>query len=320
MPLKGIFALFIPSSYKLALRILEERTAMMQSQTNRYPENEELYVLEFIDWVKKIYDNSDFLIIEPYYEKPLKEIILKTTTIAELIQKNEFLLKDYSPQQRQSISKFLKSGLFEKCINGSKINGWASLKMIFAINNLAKSQLFNDPKQTGFIPKVSLFSFFYSYFIRKQNFLELIQDFFSELFGEKAYDLSLHYIAVQLYPELKKIIEKYSFSKMLVKDDKNVIKIPIKIREVKKGREIDLEQDAYAILTYYFQKARAFLSADNHISDVSASKAMQILSGYNYDNIRKKLGSLDFTNNQRVVVKEKLEEVIKLINKDLAKK
>jgi hypothetical protein len=104
-------------------------------------------------------------------------------------------------------------------------------------------------------------------------------------------------------------------------DSNKDLKIPIKVKNVKKGKEIDLEQDAYAIITYYFQKAKIFLSQQpTHITDVTASKAMQILSGYNYDNIRKKLGNLEFTNKQRVVVKEKLEEVISLINKDLAKK
>ena len=103
------------------------------------------------------------------------------------------------------------------------------------------------------------------------------------------------------------------------KDNAKSLTIPIKIKGVKKGREIDLEQDAYAILIYYFKKSRIFLSQESHISDVSASKAMQILSGYHYDNIRKKVGSLDFTHNQIIVVKEKLEEVISLINKELLK-
>jgi hypothetical protein len=104
------------------------------------------------------------------------------------------------------------------------------------------------------------------------------------------------------------------------KDTAKSLTIPIKIKGVKKGREIDLEQDAYAILIHYFKKSRIFLSQESHISDVSASKAMQILSGYQYDNIRKKVGSLDFTYNQRVGVKEKLQEVIDLINKDIPKK
>ncbi len=127
-----------------------------------------------------------------------------------------------------------------------------------------------------------------------------------------------------LQEELKKFLDpsEFKIKKELFQEldsDKYVI-IPIKIKGVKKGKEIDLEQDHYTILTHYFQKARVFLSDDSHISDTSASKAMQILSGYHYDNIRKKLGSLDFSNDQKAVVREKLEEVILLIDKDLNKK
>ena len=104
------------------------------------------------------------------------------------------------------------------------------------------------------------------------------------------------------------------------KDTAKSLTIPIKIKGVKKGREIDLEQDAYAILIHYFKKSRIFLSEKIYLSDVSVSKAMQILSGYDFENIRKKVGSLTFTYNQKVVVKEKLQEVINLINKDLPKK
>ena len=103
-------------------------------------------------------------------------------------------------------------------------------------------------------------------------------------------------------------------------DTTKSLTIPIKIKNVKKGKEIDLEQDAYAILVHYFKKGRIFLNEDIYLSDVSSSKAMQILSGYHHDNIRKKLGSLAFTYNQKVVVKEKLQEVIALIDKDLPKK
>lgn len=104
------------------------------------------------------------------------------------------------------------------------------------------------------------------------------------------------------------------------KDTAKSLSIPITIKYVKKGREIDLEQDAYAILIYYFRESRIFLSQQSHLSKTSASKAMQILSGYEFGNIRKKLSSLAFTYNQKVVVKEKLQEVIGLINKDLPKK
>lgn len=103
------------------------------------------------------------------------------------------------------------------------------------------------------------------------------------------------------------------------KDTDKSLTIPIKINGVKKGREIDLEQDAYAILIHYFKKSRVFLSEKIYLSDVSASRAMQILSGYGYENIRKKVCSKAFTYNQKVVVKEKLQEVINLINKDLPK-
>jgi hypothetical protein len=104
------------------------------------------------------------------------------------------------------------------------------------------------------------------------------------------------------------------------KDTVKYLSIPIKIKSVKKGKEIDLEQDAYAILIHYFKKSRIFLSQQNYLSDISASKAMQILSGHGYENIRKKVGSLTFTYIQKVVVKEKLQEVIDLIKKDLPKK
>jgi hypothetical protein len=104
------------------------------------------------------------------------------------------------------------------------------------------------------------------------------------------------------------------------KDTAKSLTIPIKIKDVKKGREIDLEQDSYAIMIHYFKKSKIFLSQQSYLSDISASKAMQILSGYGYENIRKKVGSLAFTYNQKVVVKEKLQEVIELINKDLPKK
>lgn len=123
--------------------------------------------------------------------------------------------------------------------------------------------------------------------------------------------------------EMKKTVKRKldeSQSEDVMEGDGKFLKIPIKIKRDKKGKETDLEQDHYAILTHYFQKARVFLSDDSHISDTSASKAMQILSGYHYENIRKKLGSLDFSNDQKTVVKEKLKEVILLIDKDLPKK
>lgn len=127
-----------------------------------------------------------------------------------------------------------------------------------------------------------------------------------------------------LQEELKRLLDpnEYKIKTTLSAeiDSDKIITIPIKIKGVNQGKEIDLGQDHYAILTHYFQKARVFLSNDTHISDVSASKAMQILSGYHYDNIRKKLGSLEFTKDQRVVVVEKLKEIIDLINKDLPKK
>ena len=127
----------------------------------------------------------------------------------------------------------------------------------------------------------------------------------------------------KLQEELKRLLDptEYESKTNLSKKEESdkYLTIPVKVKDVKNRKEIDLEQDHYALLTYYFQKGRIFLN-DPNISDVSASKAMQILNGYNHENIRKKLGKLEFTNNQKVVVKEKLEEIITLINKDLPKK
>ena len=102
--------------------------------------------------------------------------------------------------------------------------------------------------------------------------------------------------------------------------DKDYVKIPIKIRDVRKGREVDLGQIHYSIIIYYFMKSRIFLENSENLPDTSSSKAMQILTGFDSENMRKQLGKLDFSKGDLNVVKEKLEKVNQLIVKELDKK
>lgn len=170
----------------------------------------------------------------------------------------------------------------------------------------AMTCLMNDPAITIF-EKINFISDFFGLSgILSKQIIKLAENMLNKMFQKEYFDKLVEY--------------RDSLGYESNHDTAKSLTIPIKIKSVKKGREIDLEQDAYAILIHYFKKSRVFLDETNYLSDVSASKAMQVLSGYHYDNIRKKIGSLTFTNNQKVVVREKLQEIILLINKDLNQK